>query len=152
MKEKQTYDKKPEIVELQSKEKKQEIVDLQSKIDQLEKKISRLEKNNKELKDESERHKRMAMYMEGRYNDLWGERIIMLKDILRFQKRIDDYSIANDELLEANSKLSKKLEDATGKKYDPNLFIDASTQTDPVDNNQAKTCAKRTDKNVNKNY
>ena len=126
--------------------------ELEKKIEELEQKISRLEKDNKELKNEKERHERAASYIEGRYNDLWGERIIMLKDILRFQKQINDYSIANDELLGANFKLSQKLEDVTGKNYNPDLFIDASTQTDPVDNNQAKTCAKHTDENVNKNY
>ena len=104
------------------------------------------------MKDESERNKRMAMYIESRHKDLWDERIIMVRDIVRMQQQLKNYEIANDELLEANLKLSQKLEDATGKNYNPDLFIDASTQTDPVDNNQAKTCAKRTDKNVNKNY
>ena len=126
--------------------------ELEKKIEELEQKISRLEKDNKELKDESERHKRMAMYMEGRHKDLWDERRIILQDVLLMRQQIKDYSIANDELLEANFKLSKKLEDTTGKKYDPNLFIDTSTQTDTVDNNQAKTCAKCANKGVNQNY
>ena len=131
---------------------KKKISELETKISELEKQISKLKQDNKELKNESERHKRMALYMEGRHKDLWDERRIMLQDILRFQKQIDNYSIANNELFETNFKLSQKLKDITGKDYDVNEFIDASTQTGPINNQPAKTRTKCKNKDVDKNH
>ena len=114
----------------------------QKKIDELEKKIRKLEKENKELKDESERKHRLAMYIEGRCKDLWNEKRIIIQDILNMKKQIEDYITANNELSDMNAKLSKQLNIVLGNTYTDTqsikIGVDVSTQTENINNNQAK--------------
>ena len=101
-----------------------------------------MEKENKELKDESERKHRLAMYIEGRCKDLWNEKRIIIQDILNMKKQIEDYITANNELSDMNAKLSKQLNIVLGNTYTDTqsikIGVDVSTQTENINNNQAK--------------
>ena len=140
-------------MEEKEEKKTKNVSELEERIKELEKQISQLKNDNKELKNESERHKRMALYMEGRHKDLWDERRIMMQDILQMKQQLNDYSIANEELLETNFKLSQKLTEITAQNNNnANLFKDNSTQTDfaDIDNNKPETQTEHKNKSCEK--